>query len=221
MSFILDALKKSETERQQQSRAEFAGVPTSSGAPSAPRWLWILGVLLAINLAVLTGLLLKPGSRPETGPVPAVIPAATTKDPGTPVAGGFAEQVAEARLNAPPVQQSPPAQPVTRGTVTTMVVESDTDLPLPETTPPRAAQARNPAALPTIHQLRADGVLVLPDLHLDIHVYSENPDDRFVFVNMTRQDEGSQLAAGPVVEEITADGVVLTYQGLTFLLPRD
>jgi len=75
--------------------------------------------------------------------------------------------------------------------------------------------------LPTIHQLRADGVLVLPDLHLDIHVYSENPDDRFVFINMSRQDEGSQLDAGPVVEEITADGVVLTYQGLTFLLPRD
>ena len=49
MSFILDALKKSENERQEQSDTEFATVPSSPDAPAAPRWLWILGALLAIN----------------------------------------------------------------------------------------------------------------------------------------------------------------------------
>jgi general secretion pathway protein B len=218
MSFILDALKKSESERQQHSRAEFAGVPTSSGTASAPRWLWVLGVLLTINLAVLIGLLLKPDAQPEpqrASPPPATVAAVENTEPGT---AGFAEQVAQARLNPPPVQEARPVEQATSDAPTTIVESS------PASTAaalPAATASRNAAALPTIHQLRADGVLVLPDLHLDIHVYSENPDDRFVFINMSRQDEGSQLDAGPVVDEITADGVVLTYQGLTFLLPRD
>ena len=68
MSFILDALKKSETDRQQQGNAEFAAVPIGPRATSVPRWLWIVGVLLAINLAVLIGLLLQPDSSPSTTP---------------------------------------------------------------------------------------------------------------------------------------------------------
>ena len=46
MSFILEALKKSETERQQQGSAEFSSVPTSSEKPNPARWLWLLAVLL-------------------------------------------------------------------------------------------------------------------------------------------------------------------------------
>ena len=75
--------------------------------------------------------------------------------------------------------------------------------------------------LPTIHELRADGSLTLPDLHVDIHVYSEVPEDRFVFINMTKHNEGSQLAEGPLVQEITTDGVVLNQNGTLFLVPRD
>ena len=56
MSFILDALKKSETERQEQSNSEFASVPSRSDNPNSLRWLWILGALLLVNVAVLLGL---------------------------------------------------------------------------------------------------------------------------------------------------------------------
>ena len=68
MSFILDALKKSETDRQQRSSAEFAGVPTSSDRAGVPRWLWGLGLLLAINLAVLLGLMFRSSTGPATLP---------------------------------------------------------------------------------------------------------------------------------------------------------
>jgi hypothetical protein len=96
MSFILDALKKSETERQQQSSAEFAGVPTSSGNTRVPRWLWILGLLLAINLVVLLGLVFRPEARP-TG-----LPTAVTETPAPAVdAPDFAEQLAAAKRNVP------------------------------------------------------------------------------------------------------------------------
>ena len=59
MSFILDALKKSETERQQQGPSDFANVPSGGESPGAPRWLWALGLLLAVNLAVLLVVLLR------------------------------------------------------------------------------------------------------------------------------------------------------------------
>jgi hypothetical protein len=69
MSFILDALKKSETERQQQTGAEFSSVPSSSGEPQSFKWLWILALLLLVNVAVLLGVLLRPDRAPDV-PVP-------------------------------------------------------------------------------------------------------------------------------------------------------
>jgi general secretion pathway protein B len=83
------------------------------------------------------------------------------------------------------------------------------------------SSAQQVASLPTIYELRAKGSITLPELHLDIHVYSEVPEDRFVFINMSKQREKSQLSEGPTVDEITPDGVVLDYRGTTFLLPRD
>jgi general secretion pathway protein B len=71
-----------------------------------------------------------------------------------------------------------------------------------------------------MNELRADGTLQLPDLHLDIHVYSETPADRFVFINMGKYKEGDSLSEGPVVSEIRTDGVVLEHSGTRFLMPR-
>lgn len=201
MSFILDALKKSESERQQQGSSEFTGVPTSSSRQKTPRWLWILGVLLAINLAVLLGLLFRPESSPAATPV--------ASDPATVRNDDFAEQVAEARQNVPPREEP---------RLATVESAQTTNLP------PAAVVTRpavNIAALPTIHQVIADGKVTLPELHVDIHVFSETPGDRFVFINMNKHNEGSRLAEGPIVEEITPDGVVLRHNGTSFLLPRD
>jgi len=212
MSFILDALKKSETDRQQQGNAEFAGVPTRPRAPSVPRWLWVVGVLLAINLAVLIGLLL----RPDDIPTQTALPTATTSvdSPAEKMTAqpSFEEQVAEARKSIPEQQQELP------------VTEPPADTP--ETVRP-VLISQNPSSVPpediypSIQEVRASGAVTLPDLHLDIHVYSSEPEDRFAFINMSKMREGSRLDEGPVVEEITPDGVVLRHQGLLFLLPRE
>jgi general secretion pathway protein B len=52
-------------------------------------------------------------------------------------------------------------------------------------------------------------------------VYATKPAERFVYINMRKYHEGSTLQEGPVVEHIRRDGVVLKYQGLRFLLPRE
>ena len=84
-----------------------------------------------------------------------------------------------------------------------------------------AASTTITATLPTIHEVVANGLVNVGALHVDIHVFAENPADRFVFINMAKYNEGSRLAEGPLVEEITVDGVVLSQNGTTFLVPRD
>ena len=93
MSFILDALKKSETERQQQGPSDFANVPSSAESPRAPRWLWVLALLLTINVAVLIGVLLRDDA-------PEIIPSSGQASPAepAPAAGpSFSERIREAR----------------------------------------------------------------------------------------------------------------------------
>jgi len=188
MSFILDALRKSETDRQQQSGAELTGVPTSPQSPSVPRWFWIVGLLLAIN---------------NTAALP------TT---GAPPRPSFEEQVATAR-------ESPPIQQAELPVVEAKENAQDFVRPVLISQDPSTVAASD--LYPTFQEVRVRGAINLPDLHLDIHVFSVNPDDRFVFVNMAKLREGSTMAEGPVVAEITPGGVVLRHEGQLFLLPRE
>lgn len=212
MSFILDALKKSETDRQQQGSAEFSGVPTSPQSPHVPRWLWAVGVLLAINLVVLIGLLLRPDPAAPPRTQPSGKSTAILLPTGDPAQPSFEDQVATARQNPPDQQLEPPvveATDTTQNFVKPVLISQD----------PAAVPASD--LYPTLQEVRASGSFNFPDLHLDIHVFSPNPDDRFVFVNMSKLREGSTLTEGPVVAEITPEGVVLRHEGHLFLLPRE
>lgn len=232
MSFILDALKKSETERQRQGSAEFATIPASRAASSPPRWLWVLVLLLLINLVVLAGILLRdePAATTPASSPPAVTPAATPADTGQPPAAGtasFEARIADARRRQPPPSVVEEVTPAPEPASTDEISEQRPPATQPnESTSASKSESESESesetlSLPTLTQLRVGGILNLPDLHLDIHVYSETPADRFVFVNMSKHRENSRLASGPVVERITPEGVVLDYQGTRFLLPRE
>jgi general secretion pathway protein B len=87
MSFILDALKKSEIERQRQA---IPGLMNSGAAPRArafPIWAVALVVLLGVNLAVL-GFVLTRSGTPAAGSPAAGAPAAAAPAPGTVVVVG-------------------------------------------------------------------------------------------------------------------------------------
>jgi len=205
MSFILDALKKSETERQQQSSAEFSNVPSSSGESNPARWLWMLGILLIVNFAVLIGIFLKPSGSEDPARAESAAPQAATVD------SNFQEQVAVAIDDR--AQQAPATQAVEQAAAASR--------PVAEPAQPARRSRVTEATIPTIDELRLEGTLQIAELHLDIHVFSEVPADRFVFINMNKHREGSKTSEGPVVREIRTDGVILEYQGRVFLLPRE
>ncbi len=215
MSFILDALKKSETDRQQQGSAEFANVPVSSGNEGPPRWLWVLGGLLLVNIVVVAGLLMRPGVQPAAQP-PASQP--TTTLAVAPAAEPAPQQQFAAEIEAAKQTVLPREEPVAVAEAAPTPASAPQTAPV---SPPATSEAVNPLSLPTALEVIANGSLTLPTLHVDVHVYSESPADRFVFINMTKHKEGSVLAEGPRVQRITPEGVVLSQNGVTFLLPRD
>ena len=219
MSYILDALKKSESERQQQSLPGFADIPGAARRVSTPVWIWLLAGLLLINAVGLALLLMNRDSSAGSPHVEAATPAATSA--ARPAPAEVVDEVREQPADAPAlaadaaaaaVQKAPPAQRAATQTAPP---------PAAAVTSPPTAATETPAALPTLMDLRISGAVQLPDLHLDIHVYSRSPADRFVFINMTKYREQSQLSEGPLVKEIRNDGVVLEYRGREFLLPRE
>lgn len=206
MSFILDALKKSEADRQEQGTAEFANVPSSDDRSGPPRWLWALVFLLAINMIVLLGLLL----REDTPAIVQQNPVAPVTDTRAAESDSFTEQLQDVRERQPTITAARQAAAAPAQAV-----------PTESAPPPTSRSEFTLRALPTADELRANGTLRMAELHLDIHVYSEVPADRFVFINMVRHRESSRLAEGPVVREITPEGVILDYSGTEFLLPRE
>ena len=58
----------------------------------------------------------------------------------------------------------------------------------------------------------------MPKLTLQFLVYSDVPTDRLVFINNQKYLEGQSIEGKVVVESITQDGAILSYQGKRFLL---
>lgn len=243
MSFILDALRKSENAHQRHGGAALAEVPIARRREGRPWWVWAIAALLGINLIVLLVVLLR---SPEPVPVAQVVPPPAV-GAQTPVA--TPPPPAAASVVASPAQASAASAPAESAAATAMPARSladeaasagsdaptDPDAPaLAATVPNRRpiVRALNPGApvatsqaggeenLPTLNELTGDRAVGMPPMHLDIHVFSTNPAERFVFINMRKYTEGATLTEGPVLEKIRTDGVVLNQRGFRFVLPR-
>ena len=238
MSFILDALKKSESDRQRQSGPALFEVKVAPPRSRLPLWAVAIGLLLAVNLAIVAWILLRrPVAHAEavlapTAPVVAAVPLpATASAPAPQVLAPLAAPAA-----APPVNGAPAtAAPATATAQATAPAAAAADTQSAEDLAPAAdaPAAPAPAAL-SVHVRRgtADGVPLyqdwaatpgthVPQLRLDLHVYAARPEERFAMINMKKVHEGDLLPEGVRVESITPEGAVLSYQGSRFLLPRD
>jgi general secretion pathway protein B len=264
MSFILDALRKSEHERQRQTGPALVETPVAAPKPKSNPWATAALALLVVNLIAIGVLLLvRSGEAPTAAPVAESLPSAgpantapgaaapaqaavtqtspTTSPPAAPpppmlrpaepvasatrnplereVAGyspGIEYEEAERAATPPPGPPAVVAVPRRGGTV---VYESMPDAgTLTPAGQPRGAGApsRN---MPTADEVAASSGL--PEFRLELHVYSNRPQERFVFINGAKYREGETTQEGAAVEEITSDGVIMSARGNRFLLPRD
>jgi general secretion pathway protein B len=221
MSFILDALKKSESDRQRQSGPALFEVKVAAPRTRLPLWAIAIAGLLAVNLAIVMWMLWRhPAPRSaEAGAQPLPAPAVAA---GPQAAGATTPAPAPASVPLPAPAAQPPA------TAPSPVLGSDN--------PDDYAPATEPAAPPLlgsrVRRGTADGVPLyqdaaatpgtrIPQLRLDLHVFAVHPQDRFVMINMHKLREGDSLPEGVHVDRITPEGAVLSYSGSQFLLSRD
>jgi general secretion pathway protein B len=226
MSFILDALKKSEAERQRQAGPTLLEVRITQPRRRYPLWAAVVGVLLGVNVVVLAVFLLH---RPTT-----LASERSTESPSAIGAHSAASAAASPALETAGTAASS-AAPVAPSAVgltgsssgSAKAVDSSTsagrDSGNPADNEPAVAasgvrveqpSANNYANLPGIDQLGGN----VPALRLDLLDYSDRASERYALINMHRVREGDVLPEGPKVLGITRDGVALDYQGQDFIL---
>jgi general secretion pathway protein B len=243
MSFILDALKKSEADRQRQSAPALFEVKVARPRRRVAWWSIGAGALVAANLLVLAWVLLRaPQAEPATAAAPAPAPVAanaaqapqgmvtvpatvtlpTTVNipvgsaPAITVGSNYPEPGVVAPSPTPPLAE----EPVLSSQELSVPPDYDARDHQPAITPEQAGQiaaARRAGQMPSRDEVLARGG-ALPDLRLDLHVYATEPAQRFVFINMRKLREGESLPEGVRVEQITPTGALLSYRGTRFSL---
>ncbi|MEY4760284.1 MAG: hypothetical protein RLZZ200_140 [Pseudomonadota bacterium] len=217
MSFILDALKKSEAERRRQTGPTLYEMRAAPRRSTLPTGVVVLLVVLALNLVLLGYLLLRK---------PAVTPAAAT-----PVVEGAAPPVSPPPaatvtasphdVAAPPMAATgpyrAPAQPPMPEPVFAAPESPQAPRSLPPATPDTHPQGTGPVA--SLADMRA-GNSGLPDLRLSLHVYDPEPARRYLLLNGMRLREGDALPDGLRLERITEDGAILVWRNRRFLMQR-
>lgn len=227
MSFILDALRKSEAARRRSEAPDlFATMPaTPEPVRARPNWpLWLLGAVAALSLIAALWLLAQ--RRPQAPTVNASAQTAATDD--ATVSGPAPESITEpVTVPAPPPPVDPAPPPVTAAAASPSPATPPPAMPLPP--PPREPPAPPPeiavAAAPILPlALPSTGSVVsladldpatrklLPPLKLSMHLWNDTPAQRFVILDGQRLREGDLLGE-LVIERITRDGAVLAWRG--------
>ncbi len=203
MSYILDALKKAEADRDPDARASLA---MAQHERRRNRWL-IYAVVIALiaNAAILLWLFL-PDERPDapaaestgqtTNLAPVQTPQVRPPQPALPASRGpgAADRVIEA----------PEPRPTRPATITAESATGETIIRPGAAAPPRS-ETVPVSSLPSAQRAR------FPNLSFSTHVYADDADLRAIVVNGTRLEEGDRLG-NLRLAEITEDGAVFRFE---------
>jgi general secretion pathway protein B len=190
VSYILDALKKSEAERNRGvAPSLFAG---NQDQLKSRVGLWVLFVALLINACVGGYWLYSRNDRvaPEHG----VVATAAPQPQPQPVPGRI---VTEQPIAA--IQPAPP--PISAPTATTSM-PAPTPISVPDVAPRPAVRPR-----------ASSNEMELANLSFSTHVYASDPTKRAVTLNGRRLIQGDSISKGVVLKEITETGVILEVNG--------
>lgn len=237
MSYILDALRKSDQQRQRGAAPTLLAGQATAVAPKQPAFLayGLLAVVL-VGAGMLIGWL-RPWQPEQAAPGRAELVAAkplesTPRQPA-PAPSEMAPQPKPERQlqNATPPAQAAPAlvpakpqlparaKPETDGTPreADAAVSRKTAAPAPEQ--PVGTAAADAARVPTVISMAELPLSVqqeLPAMAISVHAYSGNPGDRLVGINNRMLREGEHVVPGLKLEQITPDGMIFGYKGYRF-----
>jgi len=222
VSFILDALRKSENERQRSAVPSISQVPFAVPRHRLPVWALALIVLLGMAVLALGGAWWKSSGTVPDAPIALATPTPTVNVPIEIPAPSSVEQ-----RSAPPRAAQTPNGLATRtlanlaqdrGSAATNGAAELLATEVSASNESIAAATGRWQTLPTASELVAQGIS-LPPLRLELHVfYRDRPADRFVIINGSTYHEGEVMTEGPRVVTIESTGAVVNHQGREFLL---
>ncbi len=247
MSYILDALRKSDQQRQRGAAPTLLTAQTTVSAPKQPAislngWL----ALILVGAGILIGWWRpwqtessRPSPLPSPGPIASLphptepiapepplalpqageMPVAQSPERETPTVAPLAPtpEAASAVREAPaPARHEPPAAIPKPGAAPVAAQrEAAPPVPAPPTVATSVPAVREKPVM-ALDELPASVRQAIPKLTISFHVYTSNSEDRRVMINNQMLRQGEFIAPGMVAEEITPDGVVVSYKGYRF-----
>ncbi|MES2972249.1 MAG: general secretion pathway protein GspB [Pseudomonadota bacterium] len=243
MSYILDALRRAEAQRERGAVPGIHAQPGATRPPHAgrerggnPLW-WALAALAVVAAASLAWFLsgraaprevvvaAPPAPVVVAAPAPALPPAPAAVPPpqASPVPAPMREPSPEATL--PPAPSAKPA-PTTAAKTEAARARAAASRPRAAAPEASAAPAQNAApavpALPRIYtreELPGDIRGQLPQVKISGSSWSENPAHRMLIANGQVFHENEKISADLAVEQIRAQAVVLNFRGYRYLVP--
>lgn len=199
MSFILDAIKKSENERKRSKQADVHSLQDCAPRSVVHAGVGVRSVLLIISLAILafaawwlwpqinSQLVALQQSRPVSSELaePAAVAASVTQANTT------------ASLNNAPANDYAASG------------ELRDNYLVDDVLPPNNK-------IKELWELPADYQSTVPGMEFSFHVFSREPEKRTIIINGRRMREGQMVAAGLKLRVITETGVILYYRGRFF-----
>ena len=239
MSYILDALKRAESERERgavpglHSQSVPLPTPTTGSSVANKRLVICAMVLVLAFLGVLGWRSLVPATQqgsthraaaitPTAPPLEVVAPSSVSANPVA--AASQVSAVATASISAPPAPLNTPAPSAKNNTSDQ---PSKTDVAVASrTADPRPSNERLPApAVVTasnvvpIGDMPADVRLTLPKTVISGSAYSSNPAMRMLIINGEVFREGDNPAPDLLLEQIRAKSAVLSFKGQRYSVP--
>jgi general secretion pathway protein B len=235
MSYILDALRKSDQQRQRGAAPTLLAGQATAVAPKQPAFL-AYGLLAAVLVGA--GMVigwLRPWQPEQAAPGRAESVAAkplesTPRQPAPAPSEVAPKPKPELQLqNAAPLAQAAPAlvptkpqlparaKPKTDGTPREAAAAVPRKTAAPEQ--PVGTAAADAARVQTTISMAELPLSVqqdLPPMTISVHAYSGNPGDRLVGINNRMLREGEYVVPGLRLEQITPEGMIFGYKGYSF-----
>jgi len=218
MSYILDALNKSEQERRDRRAPNLGTVHQGPKTASGYRKDWLAGllILLLVNSALVFYWLTRqaspqaaPSAQPSVSQHIAPQPAPSQPASSQPATSQPPAVSRPALPASQPQVTAPEREPDAASAIGVLITPNDMRrTSSPATTPGGKAVPISDLPLPVQRQI--------PDLVFSSHIYSDDSSFRMVNINGRSIREGEMVNEQIRLERITEEGVILTYQDYTF-----
>lgn len=224
MSYILDALKKSDNERKQGDVPNLQTVHIPISVEPQTQWvLYGFITVLLLVLAFVIGMMISDGSSDS-----AIQQTGQSRDRDSEVDDGYAPEVKQKVASRQEIQKVTPQQTDEGLSNSTGQQPRKLDaVPVAEVEPVIQPQAISPgikskshvpdlSKIPYLEELPDYQQQSIPEMVFAGHVYSTNPDNRSVIINDYFMSEGDTVVQGIDVVEITTSGVVFSFHDTYF-----